>query len=256
MPDRRDHIGSPCRLDLASSAVEQVVDFYTGLFGWTAAADPDNDQHVQLSLHGRRVAGITPHLEGEMYSDVWIPSLSSADAAATVTRIAELGGQILQAPTAVGDQGTAALIADSAGAAVGVWQAGTFTGFELVDEPGAPVWHECMSRDFARSKVFYSGVFGWHWELLDDSERFRYAQAVKDEQMIAGLMDASRMLPYGVPSFWQSYIGVDDTDQALAKVTDLGGDILRGPDDSPFGRLAAIADPAGASIQIASVTDN
>ena len=46
------------------------------------------------------------------------------------------------------------------------------------------------------------------------------------------------------------YFGVEDVDAALSTVTRLGGTVLDGPMDSPFGRLATVADPQGASFQI------
>jgi hypothetical protein len=36
----------------------------------------------------------------------------------------------------------------------------------------------------------------------------------------------------------------------LAKVVDLGGSILRAAEDTPYGRLAAAADPTGAQFKL------
>jgi hypothetical protein len=43
---------------------------------------------------------------------------------------------------------------------------------------------------------------------------------------------------------------VADTDAALAKVTELGGTVLAPGIDTPYGRLAAAADPAGAPFKL------
>ncbi|QNG20281.1 VOC family protein [Rhodococcus triatomae] len=257
MSHRPDLVGAPCWVDLTSSDTDRAAEFYTGLFGWTAATDPDPQYggYTMFSLRGEPIAGLGPRQPDNPYAEVWTVYLSVADAEATTTRAVDTGGQIVAPTMQIGDQGSMAILADSAGAIFGVWEAGGHTGFGLVDEPGAPVWHESYTRDFPRSKVFYSGVFGWSWVTLEDSDRFRYAQADLDGQPVAGLMDASRILPSGVPSFWQFYVGVDDTDAALRAVTELGGSVLRAPEDTPYGRLAAISDPLGSSLQIVSVTE-
>jgi predicted enzyme related to lactoylglutathione lyase len=53
-----------------------------------------------------------------------------------------------------------------------------------------------------------------------------------------------------VPANWQIYFGVEDADAALAKIVKLGGSVIMGPDDSPYGRLAQAADPTGAVFKI------
>ena len=57
-------------------------------------------------------------------------------------------------------------------------------------------------------------------------------------------------LPPDAADQWQVYIQVADTDAALAKVTELGGTMLQPGIDTPYGRLAAAADPAGAPFKL------
>ena len=66
-------------------------------------------------------------------------------------------------------------------------------------------------------------------------------------------MDAKDFLPEGMPASWQTYIGCVDVDGALSAVERLGGEIVQAAEDSPFGRLAQIADPTGATIKLVSV---
>lgn len=63
-------------------------------------------------------------------------------------------------------------------------------------------------------------------------------------------MDASAYLPGVVPSYWQVYFNVEDTDASIGKAIALGATVLGGPEDSPFGRLATLADPTGAPFKI------
>ena len=47
------------------------------------------------------------------------------------------------------------------------------------------------------------------------------------------------------------FFRVADTDAALARVVKLGGEALRQPEDTPFGRLAQAADPSGTRFSLA-----
>lgn len=63
-------------------------------------------------------------------------------------------------------------------------------------------------------------------------------------------MDASGFLPADEADHWSVYLKVTDTDAALITVTRLGGDVLQPPQDTPYGRLAAVADPMGARFKL------
>lgn len=136
---------------------------------------------------------------------------------------------------------------------------------------GAPCWVDLMTSDTARSRDFYTQLFGWSAE--EPAEEFGgYFNFTKDGVRVAGCMasqpdsglpdlwsvylasaDARKTLDVageGVPAHWSVYFGADDTDAALAKVTDLGGSILRAPEDTPYGRLVTAADPTGAVFKL------
>jgi len=58
-------------------------------------------------------------------------------------------------------------------------------------------------------------------------------------------------VPKEVPSHWMAYINVDDVDALVSKVTELGGQILHGPQDIPtVGRFVIIQDPTGAAVSL------
>jgi uncharacterized protein len=63
-------------------------------------------------------------------------------------------------------------------------------------------------------------------------------------------MDACAYLREGEAPHWDAYISVADTDKALAMAAELGGTVAAEPMDTPFGRLAALADPGGARIKV------
>jgi predicted enzyme related to lactoylglutathione lyase len=49
---------------------------------------------------------------------------------------------------------------------------------------------------------------------------------------------------------WITYFSVANTDETVAVVTKHGGKVMGPIDDSPFGRIAALADPFGAFFKI------
>ena len=97
----------------------------------------------------------------------------------------------------VADLGDQAVLIDPTGAHLGAWQPGTFPGFTVLDEHGAPSWFELHTRDYATALDFYRSVFRWETDMVGDTDEFRYA-TMRDpsgDGELAGIMDAS-----GVPS--------------------------------------------------------
>ncbi len=48
-----------------------------------------------------------------------------------------------------------------------------------------------------------------------------------------------------MPSHWEVYFGSDDIERSLATVAQLGGAVLQAAFETPYGHLAAAADPYG-----------
>jgi predicted enzyme related to lactoylglutathione lyase len=63
-------------------------------------------------------------------------------------------------------------------------------------------------------------------------------------------MDAASFLPEGVPAHWSVYWEVDDPAATIATMTRLGGSVVAAPEDTPYGRLATVTDPAGAQFKL------
>ena len=73
-----------------------------------------------------------------------------------------------------------------------------------------------------------------------------------NDTALAGIMDASSMLPEGVPSHWSVYFRVEDTDATLAAVSKLGGATVMPAEDTPYGRLAVATDATGTQFKLVS----
>jgi uncharacterized protein len=255
MSARETPTGGPCWIDLFSSDKARAEEFYGRLFGWTAEhTGPEFGDYVNFELGGVRVAGMMLNDGTTGMPDGWNLYFSTPNAKATAEAASEAGGQVHMEPMPVGDLGTMAMVGAPDGAVLGLWEPGTFPGYGVHNEPGAPMWHELQTRDYAGALDFYRTVLGWTTQAVSDSDDFRYSAMTVGDTQYAGVMDASAYYPEGVPPVWLTYIGVDDVDATLKLAEELGGTVQEQPRDTPFGRLAQIADPTGAVIKLSSLT--
>jgi predicted enzyme related to lactoylglutathione lyase len=242
--------GAPTWVDLSTSDVPAVRSFYPELFGWTA--EEQNQEfggYFMFLADGQPIAGCTPRMDESM-PDAWSVYLATDDIEKTLSAATAEGGAVAVPAMQIGDTGTMAFVVDPSGAGIGVWQPGDFFGFPVYAQTGAPSWWELMTTDYAAAVPFYRNVFGWETAVMGDTDEFRYTVQMVGQNQSAGVMDASGFLPEGVPSHWSVYFAVDDADASLARATELGGRVVDPAQDTPYGRLATVADPAGAQFKI------
>jgi uncharacterized protein len=88
--------------------------------------------------------------------------------------------------------------------------------------------------------------------VQSDRPEFRSTVQTAGGEDFAGIVAApDGELAAGEAGRWEVFFRVADTDAALARVIKLGGEALRQPQDTPFGRLAEAADPSGARFSLA-----
>lgn len=244
-------LGAPCWIDLPSSDTERARAFYGGLFGWTfEVSDGGDGDYVNCFLDGSPVAGVMQRSRESETPENWITYFATADAQATADLADDSGGQSAVAPIEVGSMGTAAMLVDPGGATAGVWQPGQHAGFTILDVPGAPVWHELITRNYRASVLFYETVFGWTTKVESDTDEFQYTTAEFDGTPLAGIMDGTIDLAEDTPARWDVYFGTEDVDTTVALAESLGGRVVDDPEDSPYGRFATLADPSGAQFKV------
>lgn len=249
--------GNPVWIDINFPDPDAGQAFYGDLFGWTFENQgPELGEYRMIrSASGSVIGGASPGIpEDASVPTEWMVHLGVDELDAALTRVTGAGGRVLADPMPVGDLGTVAVVATPSGAALGLWQAAQFSGFELPLSNGTPVWFEEMSTDFDADRAFYSAVLGWENTLMEGG--FGYATNWPQDAATAGLCDAADILPSGSEPYWRIYFQVGDTDQAMERAAALGGRVLDGPMDSPFGRLATVADPFGHAFQIISRPEN
>jgi uncharacterized protein len=256
MPNRdQAPIGAPCWADLWTSDVEGSRTFYSRLFGWEAQApDPGFGGYFQFTLGGAPVAGGMGPMPDAPANNSWKIYLATGDIAKTVAAAEAEGAQIVVLPIPVADLGIQTVLVDPAGATVGAWQPGTFPGFAVVNEPGAPSWFELHTRGYGPAVAFYQAVFGWETDVVADSDEFRYTTVRNSDGdgdgEVAGIMDSSGLLTPDAASRWWVYWGVEDMDDTVARVETLGGSMIMAPEDTRYGRLATAADPSGGQFKL------
>ena len=251
MPKRDEApLGAPCWVDLFTSDPDKARAFYAGVFGWTAEdTGAEYGGYVNFSKDGQLVAGCMKNDGQSGMPDVWSIYLATDSAEGTVAAAAAAGGQVHVPAMDVMHLGSMAMVGDVGQAAIGIWQPGAHKGFAVYDEPGAPAWFELHTRAYDASVGFYQDVFKWDTSVMSDTPEFRYTTLGEGADALAGIMDATGYLPDGVPSHWSVYFRVEDTDAALARIVELGGTVLQPAEDTPYGRLAQVADPTGAAFK-------
>ncbi|QIS14807.1 VOC family protein [Nocardia arthritidis] len=252
--------GDPIWVDLYTADPDGAIAFYDELFGWTAERAEEFDGYITFRKNGKAVAGGMG--KSDDGPDQWTVYLSAADAAATVDNAVAHGGSVVVPAMLVGDLGAMAVLGDPHGAGVGVWQSGTHRGFETIgiasggvwsDHIGVPTWFELQTGNYDAAIGFYREVFGWRDTFtvtVPDADEFRYTTIHAETPMLGGVMDAAAFLPPGTPDGWLVYFGADDIDKTAERAVELGGRVLMPPMDTPFGRVAALADPTGARFSI------
>jgi predicted enzyme related to lactoylglutathione lyase len=257
--------GTTTWLDLAAQDLDAVIPFYTGLFGWDLEDLGEEFGGYRLVRSGGKlvggamsVAGMTCP-EGTPLPSEWGVYLTVDDVDARVEKAVAAGGAVAVPADDIGPSGRMAVVLDAVGAPIGMWQPRELEGYEFTGAPGSPVWFELMTHRYENASAFYTEVFDAHLvpmaeEMDDDGAGFRYATNGPGESASWGLCDAAGMMPEDAMG-WRVYFGVESSEAALARVRELGGSVLDGPIDSPFGRIATVADPEGASFQICAMSE-
>jgi predicted enzyme related to lactoylglutathione lyase len=112
-------------------------------------------------------------------------------------------------------------------------------------------WTDLSAPDPAAASAFYASLFGWDAEDQHDPDgNYIYTMFSMGGKSVAGLGPQPRELTaQGVPPMWNSYVTVDNVDEALAQWSAAGGTVIMpAMDVLTSGRMAFGADPEGATI--------
>ncbi|MBW1600808.1 VOC family protein [Streptomyces sp. JJ66] len=250
--------GTPCWVSLMVHDLAASEKFYHELFGWEFEEGPAAlGPYVQARFGDRQVAGLGEMPEGRSLPVAWLPYLASDDADVTCALVRDCGGTVGVGPLDSGQDGRMALAADPSGAAFGVWQAGEHAGAPFDGSLGTPVWNELLTQDGSAVSPFYARVFGLRAEALDSPEAGEgdYRTLSVAGRPIGGIRGLGRSLPRDLGPHWRTYFAVADADTAAGRVQELGGHVVHGPRDSPYGRLVHVTDTEGAHFSLIDMLD-
>ncbi len=242
--------GVPCWVDVMVNDVDAALAFYADVMGWRAGerSGPEFGGYAMWFADDVPVAGVGP-INGD-YPPSWTVYVGAPDLDATLGSVSALGGQVLAPAMTIGPLGRMAVLADPAMAVFGLWEAADFSGFARVGEPGFPAWFDVQSTDVDATRAFLRELFGYTESVPDPAPPMAdYRQLDIGGRPVLGSMGA-----FAVPvSFWMTYFASADVDGSVARATTAGGTLLNGPEDTPFGRMATLADPEGAVFSLVGV---
>ena len=230
--------GTFCWADLGTTDAAAAKAFYARVFGWQAVDAPAGESrtYTTFKLDGRDVAALYElgAEEREQLPPHWSSYVSVENVDAAAARARELGAEVLADPLDVMDAGRMAVVRDPTGALVHLWQPGAQVGAGRVNEPGCMVWNELASPDPERAAAFFSELLGWTAE----PDPTGYAVIMSD----GAVNDAQPQ--------WLVYFRAGACDETAAAVREAGGQVLAGPMDAAVGRIALVADAAGAAFAL------
>lgn len=110
--------------------------------------------------------------------------------------------------------------------------------------PGSFCWIDSGTDDLNSARAFYRAVFGWEYEVADETG---YLMCLRDGKRVAGLYALNEeMRAMGALPYWLAYVAVVDADATLAAVGEKGGRAIGPAFDVPgLCRGGAFFDPAG-----------
>jgi predicted enzyme related to lactoylglutathione lyase len=262
----------PCWIDTNQPDPEAAAKFYGSLFDWDVedAMPPGSElSYFMARIRGGDVAGIgpipqdAPAAVATWNTYVWVESADE-----TAAKVTAAGGTLLMEPGDIMDAGRAAVFTDPEGAVCSVWQPNRHRGAQVVNEPGSLNFNNLNTHDPDAAKAFYGAVFGWgtmpmgggaeawtlsgygdHLELLNPGtlERMASMGAPKGFENVVATLTPLPDHDRDVPAHWSVTFATADADATAAKATELGGNVIAGPFDAPWVRMAVIKDPQGAS---------
>ena len=123
---QREPAGQFCWLDLAATDAPRAIEFYGGLFGWSAQTQHANGgTFVRLARDGRDLGSLYPLGRAALEAGAgshWTPYVRVDDAGAASRHARNLGASVAVDPFVVDGIARIALIVDPVGAAFGLWE--------------------------------------------------------------------------------------------------------------------------------------
>ena len=229
----------------ASTDPAKGRDFYRQLFGWTIERSPDPAmaEHPMFAAEGvpfADVAAMPPAVPSH-----WATYGVVEDVDATLQRVVERGGRILQSPLDLAGVGRMGCFQDPWGAALWAYTPSESTQLEwaMGNREGQICWHELLAADARQAEAFYRDIFGWKIQSRPEMNLWMIHVGEKPIGHIMDLPSAAE----GRPSAWFLYVLTGDLETTCGKAMALGATLLMPKTEVPnTGWFCFLQDPAGA----------
>lgn len=116
------------------------------------------------------------------------------------------------------------------------------------------IWTDLSTFDVATAQADYAALFGWRYDqTFDQSISDSYHMAMQGDAPAAGLFQMPEFFQkIKMPSFWMSYVHVENLEDTLAQARQFDGAIVEIEPTAFDGesRIALLRDPAGAGFTL------
>ena len=214
--------------------------FYSAIFGWDADEVPG---YVMFRRNGAVVAGmgrLSDEQRAEGYEPLWSSYVNVESADQVANHAVVLGATLLVPPMDIPGAGRMAYLADPGGARLGLWQPGGHEGAGSFNEEGDMAWNELLTTQPAAAAEFYGQLLPW------DIDGDPYKMIALGGRPNGGITATGAT----ATARWVVYFAVGDTDAVANEAILRGGSVTAGPFDTPFGRVAGLADDQGAAFRV------
>ncbi|HJQ45476.1 MAG TPA: VOC family protein [Amycolatopsis sp.] len=250
--------GIPCWVELATPDEGASQQFYGGLFGWTYYVNPDPStpagRYLIAAIGSTPVGGL--YRAGLRQPSLWTINVSVHSTANAAEWVQHLGGAVTLGPVEIPGRGAVLHATDPAGAPVVLWQPAPDWGFGS-GVPNTFASADLNTHDGEAADAFFGRLFNYAIHQIGDSRGIDYAVWELDHQAVLYRYVMGPEYPADTLPHWMVYFEVDPargTDATAGHALMLGGRIVVDPYDTPWGRIAIIADPCGAVFSIVDRT--
>jgi hypothetical protein len=250
--------GIPCWVELAALDEGAAQQFYNGLFGWTYYLNRDpaapNGRYLIASLGTTDVGGI--YRAAPDQPSLWTINVSVHSTANAAEWVQHLGGTVTLGPVAIPNRGSILHATDPAGAPVVFWQAPADWDFGS-GAPNTFASADLNTHDGEAADGFFCRLFNYTARQIGEVRGVDYVEWLMEQQPVLYRYVMGPEYPPETLPHWMVYFEVDPargTDATAGHALMLGGRVVAEPYDTPWGRIAILADPGGAVFSIVDRT--
>ena len=250
--------GMPCWVELATPDEKAAQQFYTGLFDWSYYLNRDPatpaGRYLIAAIGSTPVGGL--YRAAPQQPSMWTINVSVHSTVNAAEWVTHLGGTVTLDPVEIPGRGSIVHAADPAGAPVVFWQPRPDWDFGS-GIPNTFAGADLNTHDGEAADGFFARLFNYTVRQVGDSRGVDYAAWLLEQQPVLYRYVMGPEYPVDTLPHWMVYFEVDPargTDATAGHALMLGGRIVVDPYDTPWGRIAIIADPCGAVFSIVDRT--